>query len=189
MAVTSNDIANQVIQYIGDNQPNVTGQYPNFDNSAAGTALNNLYGPAVQTVARQFGYDFSRNTAKLALSGNTPLAVWPFEYLYPTNGIEVRQLIPGAAADPNNPVPVNWDVCNTIVSGANKKVIQTDVPNALAVFTNQPSEDTWDPLFREAVVRLLASELAIAIDGRPETANHMLESAGQFSQASMTRQD
>src|SRR6266404_984646 len=99
--VTSTDVANQAIMLIGDNQPLVTGVYPNFDDSAAGIALNQLYGPAVQTVARQFGYDFSRNTVTLASTGNTPLANWPFEYFYPSNGIEVRQLIPGTPGDPN----------------------------------------------------------------------------------------
>lgn len=185
---TSTDIVNQALQLTGDDGPLVTGVAPGFDESPAGVAASLLYTPTVQTVARQFGYDFSRNTALLTLTDNVP-ALWPYEYLYPGDGIEIRQLRPQMLGDPNNPIPVNWDVCNSIVDGVQKKVIQTDVQDALAIYTNQPSENLWDPLFRETVVRLLASGLAMALEGRPETARDMLESGGQFGQISETRQD
>lgn len=177
---TSTDIVNQAVQLIGDNQPPVTGSAPNFDSSPAGQAAAVLYGPAVQTVGRRFGWDFARNLVALTLSGNPASVLWPFEYLYPANGVQVWQMVPAALADPNNPLPVNWTVANAVVGNVQKKVIQTNLQNAQAVYNNNPNENTWDPLFREAVVRHLASEMAMAIAGKPDTAQAALETSNAF---------
>lgn len=181
MAVTSQDIANQAIQLIGDDQPPVTGQYPNFDSSPAGVALNKLYGPCIQTVLRQQPWDCARNTQALALSGNTAPFPWTFEYLYPAGGVEVWQVMPETIADPNNPLPVNFTIGNDIIGGVQQRVIFANLANAQCVFSNTPTEATWDALFREAVVRLLASELAMAIAGRPDTAQGTFGSYEEFS--------
>lgn len=186
---TSNDIANQAIQLIGDNMPPVSGFAPTFDSSPAGVALAQLYGPAVATVAREWGWDFARNSVALAATGNAAPLGWLFEYAYPTNGIELWQLVPPVLTDANNPQPINWDVGNNIVAGNQKKVIWTNLAGALAIYNNNPSEATWDPLFREAVVRLLASELAMAIPGKPDTAGMLLESGAAFESLGEGRPD
>lgn len=175
MAVTSQDIANQAIQYIGNNQPFITGQAPTFDDSTTGKILQKIYAPCVAAVQRQWGWDASRNTVALTLSGNPAPFPWALQYLYPTNGIQVWQLL-SAAADKLNPLPANWSVANDIVAAIQVKVINTDLAAALAVYNNNPNENTWDALFREAVARLLASELAMASAGRPDAAQAMLES-------------
>lgn len=187
MAETSNSIANQAIQYIGDNQPAVTGEAPTFDNSTAGKALQKFYAPVVATVQRQWGWDASRNTVTLTLSGNPAPYGWLYEYLYPTNGIQVWQVLDPANTDANNPLPVNWNEANTQVANVQKKVIQTNVQNAKAVFNNNPGPDIWDPLFREAVVRLLASVCGMAIAGKPDTAQALLESGGAFENLAESR--
>ena len=188
MPTTSNTIANRAINLIGNNQTAITGEYPNFDGSAAGLASNTLYAGVVQTVGRTFGFDFSRNIATLALSGNptTPVG-WVYEYLYPTNGIQVRQIMPSVQTDLNDPLPSNWSEGNILVSGLVKKVIWTNIQNALAVITNQPQEDLWDSLFAEEVVRLLASELAMAVSGKPDVAKDNLESSAAFGKVAVTR--
>ena len=185
--ITSNDIANQAIQLIGDNQPAVTGVAPNFDSSAAGVALSRLYMPCVQTVARQFGWDFARNTVTLATTGNHAPFPWTYEYLYPSNGVEVWQIAPPSLADPNNPLPINWDVANAVVDNAVVRVIHTNVSAAQAVFNTAPPESAWDSLFRETVVRLLASELAMALLGKPETAQGLIETGSAFESLGETR--
>lgn len=184
---SATDIVNQAIQLIGDNQPPVTGNAPNFDSSPAGKAAAALYAPCVQTVGRRFGWDFARNLVALALSGNPASALWPFEYLYPANGVQVWQLVPALLADPNNPLPVNWSVGNAVVGGTQKKVIWTDLAVAQAVYNNNPNENTWDPLFREAVVRQLASEFAMALAGKPDTAQGLLESGNAYEGAGEAR--
>lgn len=190
MPVTSTDIVNQAIMQIGNNQPLVTGVAPTFDTSPSGIAASKLYAPTVATVARQFGWDFARRTVVLTLSGNTPPFPWTVEYLYPTNGIEIWQLIPPSAGlDVNNPLPVNYDICNATVSAQQRKVIQCNLAGASAVYNNNPTEDTWDSLFREAVVRLLASGLAMAVEGRPDTAMAMLQSGAAFESMGEMRAD
>ena len=186
---TSNDIANQAIQLIGDNQPFVQGQAPAFDNSAAGKALQKLYQPAVATVARQWNWDLGRASIGLTLTGNTPPLDYAYEYQYPSNGIEVWQLVPPTQSDPNNPLPQNWSVGNAVVNNNQIKVIWSNLQNAQATYNNNPNENTWDPLFRESVVRLLASELSVALLGRPDTAQLNLESAAQFESIGEGRPD
>lgn len=183
------DIVNQAIEMIGDDQPLVTGNFPTFDNSPGGKAAQLLYGPCIATVARQFGWDFSRNFVALVPTGNTPPLGWTFEYLYPSMGVEIRQLMLPTITDPNNPLPTTWNVGNAVVSTVPAKVIWTNLAGALAVFTNQPGPDLWDPLFRESVVRLLASELAVAITGKPDSSRDLLEQSGGFLSIGATRPD
>ena len=187
MAVTSNDIANQAIQMIGDNQPAVTGFAPNFDSSPAGVALSKIYYPTVFTVARQFSCDFARFASALTLSGNAAPFPWSYEYLYPSSAVQIWQIMPPSLVDTNNPLPVNWTVANTLVSGTQTKVIRTNQASAVAVGNNAPAESTWDPLFREAVVRLLASNLALAVAGKPDMSKDMLESGGAFESLGQER--
>lgn len=177
MPVTSTDIANQAINLMGDNVPPVTGVAPSFDNSAAGKALRYLYAPCVATVQQQFEWDASRKEISLSLTGGVAALGFLYEYGYPANGIQVWQIRDPALADEFNPSPLNFVVGNGVVSGAQTKVIWTDVQNATAIYNNNPTEDTWSAGFREAVVRLLASELAVALAGRPDTAQGALESA------------
>lgn len=189
MPVTSNDIANQAIVLMGDNQPPVTGQWPNFDSSTAGDALNRLYGPCVQTVMRQHDWDFARNTVQLAQTGNTPPFPWAYEYVYPANCLQVWQVFPATADIPdlNNPLPTTYVIANAVVTGTQARVIQTSIRTAQAVINNYPSENTWDALFREAMVRLLSSELAIAIAGRPESSQLLLQTGSAFEQIGEAR--
>jgi len=88
--------------------------------------------------------------------------------------------MPETLADPNNPLPVNWTVANDVVGGVQQRVVLTNLANAQAVYDNAPNENTWDDLFRESVVRLLASELAMAVEARPDTAESYLQSGGAF---------
>ena len=174
---------------MGDNQPPVTGNAPTFDSSPAGIAASFLYNPCVQAVARQHEYDFSRNQVTLVASGNSgPFpAGFPLEYVYPTNGIQVWQITPAVQTDLNNPLPTNWVVGNTVVSGVQTKVIWTDVAAAVALFNNAPGPPVWDPSFREAVVRLLAAEMAMAIAGRPETSSFYTQTAQAASAIAAAR--
>lgn len=199
--VLSVDVANQAIQMIGDNQPSITGSgnYPNptFDSSAGGLAAAALYVPCVNTVSREFGWDFERSTVILTGTGGVPPDFWSLEYLYPggAGGLQIRQLYPSAALDPNNPNPldpnnprpVRWTVGNKLISSVQTKVLWTNLANARAVYSGQMNENLWDPGFREAVVRLLASEFAMALAGRPDTAQRGLEAFQAFEGAGEAR--
>ena len=188
MAITSQDVANQALYLMGGNQQLVSAGAPGFDDSTAGLALQELYEPCVDSVAKEFGWDFARSTVALALSGNTPLDPrYTLEYVYPGNGVEVWQLLPAALADPNNPTPIRWTVANNLIAAVQTKVIWTNLAAALANYNNVPTEATWDVLFREAVVRLLASELSTALAGKPDTAGLFIQTSGSFEQIAETR--
>jgi len=187
--LTSQIVANNALQLIGDNQPLVSAGAPNFDQSPAGVALQQLYAPTVATVMRQFGWDMARNTQPLVATGNVAPFPWGHEYTYPANCLEVLQVLPPSVTDPNNPLPANWSVGNDVVSGAQVKVIFSNLAAALVVYNNGPAENTWDPLFTEAVVRMLASKLSMAIGGRSDTAQALLQSGSAMEQIAESRGD
>jgi len=187
--LTSMAVANQAIQLLGDNQPLVSAGAPNFDSSPAGIALAQLYSPTVATVMRQFGWDLARNTQPLVLTGNTAPFPWTYEFTYPANCIEVLQVAPTSVSDQNDPLPVNWSIGNDVVSGTQSKVIFANIAAGNLIYNNGPQESVWDALFTEAVVRLLASKLAMAIAGKSDASAALLQSAGQFEQAAEARGD
>lgn len=184
----SNRIANMAIQLVGDNQPAVQGYAPTFDSSPAGVALSFLYTETVQAVQRRFEWDASRRFYALTLSGNSGPYVdgYTLEYLYPSVALEIWN-ITTTDADPNDPLPTNWSVGNTLVSGVQTKVIWTSIANAYGVYNNQPTESAWDALFTESVVRELASKLAMALAGRPETEQSFLQSGEAAIGVAQTR--
>ena len=118
---TDADIVNRALQLIGGLNDNkaVTGSAPTFDQSSAGIAASYLYTPAIQTVARTFGWDFSRQTATLVSTGNTAQLGFAFEFAYPGSGIQIRQLMPASITDPNDPKPVDWTVGNALIGLTN----------------------------------------------------------------------
>ena len=189
MALDSNAVANEALLYMGGDQPPVSGESPGFDNSTVGQALQYVYEPVVQFVARQFGWDFGRAIVALSLSGNPAPVGWTYDYLYPTNGVELWQLLPPTIVDVNNPLPVNWSVGNTEVASVQTKVIWTNLQNAIATYHNNPTEATWDPGFHQAVVRLLSSVLASAIGGKPDLTQLLLESSAAVETQAEMRPD
>lgn len=186
---TATDIVNQAIYLTGNDQAPVTGVFPTFDNTIAGKAAQLLYALTVRAVARQFGWDFGRNVVSLTSTGNAPPFGFTQEYTYPGNGVEIWQLMPQTIADPNNPILVDWVVGNTLVNGVQTKVIWTNQVNALAAYHNNPNENTWDSLFQQAVVRLLASAMAMALKGKPDIAAGMLDSGAAFENLAEGRPD
>lgn len=174
-----------------DAPPKVTGQWPNFGGSPAAETLNILYGACKATVQRQWGWDASRNLVTLIATGNVGPFPPPFafEFGYPSNGIQVWQLVQSVEVDPNDPQPYNYLVGNTTVSGVQKKVIWAEFAAMAAIYNNNPTEDVMDPMFLEAFRRLLASELAIALAGKPDTSTVLLNSASSFETLGESRQD
>ncbi len=204
---TSADLVNRSIMLIGDNQPLITGSgnYPNptFDSSPAGVAASQLYVDAVNTMAREHGYDaFRAQGVPLVLVSAPPPYPWSFAYQYPSDCIELLQIIPGSVLpvpgnlapvwtlDNNDPRPTRWNVANLMISpGVKAKVILSNDAGALATYLNMPNENLWDAGFTHVVVRFLASELAMAIAGRPETSQGQLAATGQFSGVAQSRPD
>ena len=130
-------------------------------------------------VLRQQDYECARTTAPLTTSGFTPAQPWPYEYLYPSDCLKIRQITP-ATLPTNDPQPVQWSVYEHEAAGTATKVIGCNLATASLVYTTSNiTENQWDSLLEEAVVRTLASELSMAIAGRPDFSRVMLQEAGQ----------
>ena len=174
------DVVNEALALVGFDGAPVTGNAPSFDSSTSGKIASRIYVPAVQAVARQFEWDFSRQIASLSLSGNAAPFPWSYEYLYPALAVQLWQVTPPSLTDANDPKPVNFVVGNAQVASVSTKVIWSNLAAARAVFNGLPPVAVWDAGFRAAVVRLLASEFAMAGAGKPEVAQGTLEAFGQF---------
>ena len=188
---TSVDICNEALELTGD-QVRITAL---GDGTTAFTPTENacgvLYQPTVDLVARQVDPSFARRTASLTLSGAvTPIIPWAYEYLYPSDCLRLRQVRPPASPtagfqDPENPLPIRAALAVDIISAVTTKVILSNQQNAVAVYTsNIPTVDQWDSAFREAVVRRLATPLAMAVAGRPDFSRELLAEAEQYAQLS-----
>jgi hypothetical protein len=155
------------------------------DGSPAAIAASVVYAPTVQLLMRELDPDFARYTAALTLSGAaTPVAPWAFEYLYPADCVRLRQVRP-ATADyvAFDPQPIRAQVAFDVIASVNTKVILTNQPNASAVYTSSTvAEAQWDSVFFDAFVRRLANPLGMALSGRPDFAEKILEQSALMAQ-------
>jgi hypothetical protein len=155
------------------------------DGSSAALAASVIYTPTVQLLMRELDPDFAMFTAPLTLSAAvTPVPPWAYEFLYPADCVRLRQVRPApadyAAFDPQ---PIRAQVAFDVISAVNTKVILTNQQNAQAVYTSSNApEALWDAVFFDAFVRRLASPLAMALAGRPDFAEKILEQAAMMAQ-------
>lgn len=172
---TAADLVNRALLEIGA-QAQVTGVNPTFDATPYGNAAGILYSPAVNFLLRQQDWEFALVKAPLVLVGNSyPFA---FSYVYPVDCQRIRQIYP-TTWDLDDPQPITWSFDAQVLSGVETRLILTDVENAIIAYTtNELIEDQFDPVFQEALVRLLASEDAMGLAGRPDFAAKMLEWSG-----------
>jgi hypothetical protein len=177
-------VANQALGDIAA-QVTLTGALPNFDGTAAGIAVGTYYDQVVNTVLRQQDYEFSRTTLLLQpASGVSLIAPFTSAWVYPIDCVRVRQIAP-AAWPQNDPQPVRWSVQWQFLDS--NRVIFTNLPPSPQpniVYTTSDAgagyEAVWDSLFTEAVIRLLASVLALDLSGRPDLARSKLEESAQL---------
>lgn len=180
--VTSADITNRALQQIAA-EATVAGLVPNLTGGGASSgAANILYNSVVLLLLREQDWEFARTSIALTASGNVPLAPWQFEYLYPADCVKVRQVVPFDQSG-FDPQPVPWSVADRINGPSPVKVIGCNVANAQLIYTtSNVTENEWDSMFTEAMVRTLGSELAMALGGRPDVSRVKLGEAGSILQ-------
>ncbi len=160
----------------------MTGTLPNFDQSAAAQACALLYVPAWQMLLREQDTEFSR-VANFLVPGGAPDFPWSYSYFYPVDCLKIRSVVP-ANWNLNDPQAIRWSEQIQDISSASTRVIFTNVPNAVLVYTTLAvTPAIWDSNFEESVVRLLASELALALAGRPDLSRTLLGQAGNILQS------
>ncbi len=178
---TATEICNRAIaECIG--QYTLSGTNPAFDASTAAKACGLLYDPAWQMLLRDQDTEFSRLTANLT-PGGTPTYPWSNAYLYPPDCLKIRSVAP-AAWTASDPQPIRWSEQNQIILTVPTRIILTNIPAAVLIYTtSNVTPDVWDFSFQEAVVRFLASQLALAIAGRPDLSRTLLGQAGSILQS------
>ncbi len=181
--VDSADITNRALRQTAS-QAGVVGAVPALTGGGSSSgAANILYDSVVLMLLREQDWEFARTSIGLTVSGAVPLAPWQFEYLYPADCVKIRQVTP-FAPDPLDPQPVSWSVADRVIAGVPVKVIGCDLVNAQLVYTtSNVTEDQWDSLFQETVVRTLGSELVMALGGRPDFSRVKLGEAGAIMQS------
>lgn len=181
------DIINRALEFSGG-QVQITGTNPTFDGTPAGNAAGVLYSPAVQLLLRELDPDFARTAASLSAQANGTLIAltkWTQEYTYPATSLRLRQIRPAKASyDALDPQPILADVAfDPLSSGGPAKVILTNTASAIAVFTTSAvTEAQFDAAFAEALARLLANPMSMALAGRPDYARELLDQADKFAQ-------
>jgi hypothetical protein len=157
---------------------------PAGDSVPAAIACSLLYQPIYLAILRQNDWDFARKTAPLTITG-IAAQPWQFQYAYPPDCIQLRQVAPALSTilDPNNPQPVRWAVAGELI-----KVILSNQAGAVAIYTVDVADPTlWDWAFAEAMVRALASALALTLAGRPDFSREKLSEAAQFESIAESR--
>jgi hypothetical protein len=144
-----------------------------------------VFDPFFNFLVRQADWDFTRAVVGPSLTGNTAPFPWTVEYVYPSTASRIRYLTPGAVANPFDPQPVRFAV-GTVLEAEPTKVIWADIVVGQIIYSLAVVEeiqlDYTDPMFQEALVRMLASAFSMANAGRPDYSRIMLEWASQFEQ-------
>ena len=182
--VTQLSLVNRALAEIARGNPLASGSVStNFDGSANGIAAATLYVGAVETLLRQEDWEFSRKVAALTLSGNAAPLGWAYEFLYPTDCMKIRQVVP-ATWPLNDPQSTRWDVGTSVVSAVQTTVIWTNAANAVLTYSSSAVvEAGWDSMFAETFVRFLGSMLAMPVAGRPDFSKELLGTAGRLGAA------
>jgi hypothetical protein len=180
---TDIDIANRALEMIASQQLITTFADPT---NPASVAASVLYAPVVQMLLRQMDPDFARRTnVPLVLQptpNQVPTLAWAIEYVYPADCLRLRQVAP-ATWNIFDPQPVRANVGTDVVVGVPIKIILTNAVGATATYTTSlVTENQWDSLFAEAVVRQLANPFAMALSGRPDFAKELLDQAASYEQ-------
>lgn len=163
------------------------------DNSPQGRVANLNYTPRVKMLIRAANWDFTRGQAILSVwkeaitngvaSGNPPPQPWLFSYLYPTDCIKARFVLPtmpvAAAGTPLTTAPgqVAWlppaptgipfvVATDRDNSGNPLRVLLCNLPNAQLIYTRDLSgqPDEWDPMFLNAATAFLGCYFINALE-------------------------
>lgn len=147
------------------------------DGSAEAQYINLLYGPIRDFLLVDGDYDFALTHVGLVAITTPPPFPWAVAYEYPVGAeaLRIRQLIP-ENYDPLDPRPVEWNI-----TGGTGHFIYASRPIVRALITFRATEDLWDAMFRQSMVRMLASALAFALENRIEASKVKLDEALGFA--------
>jgi len=146
-----------------------------YDGTDQAKACLDIYGQVRDRLLATGEWDFAQRTTLGTLlkqapadylvtpwSNAYPALPWKYEYAYPTDAVQVRGVKIQPALLPNfDPQYYNFEVANDEGYSPPRKVVLTNVINAILVYAGQVTDPTeWNVAFLEAVADALADPLA-----------------------------
>ena len=190
------DICNQALVELGF--PHRIGDI--YDGSKASRAALEIYGQTRDELLDSDDWPFARRTVALGLlkgpppaGGYNPITPWTtaypkpgwlYEYTYPADCLEFNAVIaPPTFMFDLDPQPAVWRVDNDSAYTPARKVLLTNIKNAMGVYTAQVVDiDTWEPGFIAVLVKNLKAKLAVALGGNLDTEKLSIAEAGAIHQ-------
>lgn len=153
-----------------------------YDGSDAAQRALAIYGESRDAMLRENDWDFAQRSVVLTLLKSAPVSYvpptawdpatypplgWLYEYAYPDDCIKVRTVKPTLIFVPNfNPGPNAFSIANDDNYTPAKRVILSNVENAIGVYTGQVTDPlVWAVDFADAFVDRLSKDLATGLTG------------------------
>ena len=150
-----------------------------YDGSLVSKKALDIYGQTRDALMIDGDWEFlERNTAGTLLktapsaylvpwTSTYPPLPWMYEYSYPSDALKIRSVKPTSVFVPNfDPQPWPYSVDNDSSFTPPQRVILTNVPNAIIVYTGRVTDPTtWDADFTEEFILTLAKKLAPGLKG------------------------
>lgn len=175
-----------------------------YDGSEASQLALTLYGQTRDQMLRDNDWDFAMRNMALTLlkfapvggyipginpwdPATNPPIPWFFSYGYPDDCIKVRSIKPTPIFIPNFDPQINtFQIDNDNSYTPARRVILTDVENALMVYTGRVTDPaTWAPDFAEALTNELGLRLAPALVGLEQAQAEAAQGAVKTNVAAM----
>ncbi len=171
-----------------------------YDGSAAAKKALDIYAQTRDTLLRDGDWPFAeRNVAGTLLkqapvggyfppnvwSTAYPPLPWNYEYAYLSDCLDVRAVKPTPIFVPNfDPQPNIFAVANDTGFTPPQRVILSNVPNAIIVYTGQVTDPlTWPPDFVEEFAAALARRLAVFVGGPDAVKLEAADEQAEMAQA------
>jgi len=153
-----------------------------FEGSEAAKPALDIYSQTRDELLRQSDWGFAERNITLTLLKQAPVGgyipptywssaypplPWFYEYGYPSDCLKVRAIKPTPIFIPNfDPQPNVFSIANDNSLVPAQKVILSNVPQAILVYTGQVTDmTTWEADFVEAFASALSRRLAPALVG------------------------
>lgn len=196
---SATDVVNASLTRIGWKRP--IGNL--HDGSDAAQMALQIYGQTRDALLRDGSWGFAQREIILTAIKTAPASYVPgvtpwdpslypqigarFEYAYPTDALKIRSVRPVPIFVPNyDPRPWSFSIANDNYYTPARRVILTNLENAIAVYTGRVADPTsWQVDFTEALVEALGERLAPALTTLDMAKAEAAESRGDKAMAQM----
>lgn len=162
------------------------------EDSQEALSIRQWYDISRLSMLEMYDWTFARREAELAELDDAASDEYQFRYIYPTDCLKVRRLVPKGYApvyryyndycyEHTGEYPEAWPYSVKLDSTGNQKTICTDVPNAVIRYTaDVDNTSLYSFKFCEALSYLLAANIAYRLTGKLQTKQLMMQAAQQM---------